>query len=254
MKYTLNGKGCFASSQHIIKYNRYLRTWHILLVKWKSIQWPALKIRDIGFGPCHRLPNTIARIKSFVLQRDTCVRVRPRGIANRIIKEVSDQKGGPGSVVGIATGYALDGPEIESRWGRDFPHLSRRPWGPHSLLYNGYRVFPGGKNGRSVTLTTPFQCRGQERVELYLYCPLWAVRPVQSHSACARVHFSFFYFTDQKVVGPSSDLMSSHWSLKSRNSQYTYGEFRIIHTAFIYSSLALHPVRVKVTRTTAYWL
>jgi len=31
----------------------------------------------------------------------------------------------PGSVVGIATGYGLDGPEIESRWGRDFPHLSR---------------------------------------------------------------------------------------------------------------------------------
>jgi hypothetical protein len=33
--------------------------------------------------------------------------------------------GGPGSVVGIATGYGLDGPGIESRWGRDFPHLSR---------------------------------------------------------------------------------------------------------------------------------
>ena len=32
---------------------------------------------------------------------------------------------GPGSVVGIATGYGLDGPGIESRWGRDFPHLSR---------------------------------------------------------------------------------------------------------------------------------
>jgi len=31
---------------------------------------------------------------------------------------------GPGSVVGIATGYGMDGPEIESRWGRDFPHLS----------------------------------------------------------------------------------------------------------------------------------
>ena len=30
-----------------------------------------------------------------------------------------------GSVVGIATGYGLDGPGIESRWGRDFPHLSR---------------------------------------------------------------------------------------------------------------------------------
>ena len=32
---------------------------------------------------------------------------------------------GPGSEVGIATAYGLDGPGIESRWGRDFPHLSR---------------------------------------------------------------------------------------------------------------------------------
>ena len=32
---------------------------------------------------------------------------------------------GPGSVVGIATAYGLDGPGIESRWGRDFLHLSR---------------------------------------------------------------------------------------------------------------------------------
>ena len=32
---------------------------------------------------------------------------------------------GPGSVVGIATGYGLDGPGIESRWRRDFPDLSR---------------------------------------------------------------------------------------------------------------------------------
>jgi len=38
--------------------------------------------------------------------------------------------GGPGSVVGIATGYGLDGPGIESRWGRDFPHLSRPALGP----------------------------------------------------------------------------------------------------------------------------
>ena len=32
---------------------------------------------------------------------------------------------GPGSVVGIATAYELDGPGIESRWERGFPHLSR---------------------------------------------------------------------------------------------------------------------------------
>ena len=37
---------------------------------------------------------------------------------------------GPGSSVGIATGYRLDGPEIESRWGRNFPHLSRQALRP----------------------------------------------------------------------------------------------------------------------------
>jgi hypothetical protein len=37
---------------------------------------------------------------------------------------------GPGSSVGIATGYGLDGPGIESRWGQDFPHLSRPALGP----------------------------------------------------------------------------------------------------------------------------
>jgi hypothetical protein len=36
----------------------------------------------------------------------------------------------PGSVVGIATGYPLDGPGIEFRWGRGFPHLSRPALGP----------------------------------------------------------------------------------------------------------------------------
>jgi hypothetical protein len=43
---------------------------------------------------------------------------------------------GPGSSVVTATGYGLDGPGIESRWGL---------WGPPSLRYNGYRVFPGGR-------------------------------------------------------------------------------------------------------------
>ena len=52
---------------------------------------------------------------------------------------------GPGSVVGIATAYGLDGPGIESRWGEIFRASPDRPWGPPSLLYNGYRVFPGGK-------------------------------------------------------------------------------------------------------------
>jgi len=34
---------------------------------------------------------------------------------------------GPGSVVGMATAYGLDGPEIESRWGEIFRTSPDRP-------------------------------------------------------------------------------------------------------------------------------
>jgi len=51
---------------------------------------------------------------------------------NKICDIMSNKvkKSGPGSSVGIATGYGLDGPGIESRWGRDFPHLFRPALGP----------------------------------------------------------------------------------------------------------------------------
>ena len=50
---------------------------------------------------------------------------------------------GPGSVVGIATVYGLNSPGIESQWGGEiFRTCPDRHWGPPSLLYNGYRVFP----------------------------------------------------------------------------------------------------------------
>ena len=61
------------------------------------------------------------------------------------------------SSVGIETRYGLDGPGIESRWGRNFRTGPDRPWGPTSLLYNEYRVFPVGKErpGREPA-THPF--------------------------------------------------------------------------------------------------
>jgi hypothetical protein len=55
---------------------------------------------------------------------------RPKMLVETLKSTVSLNTGkehfcGPGSIVGIATAYGLDGPGIESRWGRDFPHLSR---------------------------------------------------------------------------------------------------------------------------------
>jgi hypothetical protein len=64
---------------------------------------------------------------------------------------------GPGSSVGIATGYGLDGPGIDPGEGQIFRTCPDRPWGPSSLLYNGYRVFPGGKErpGRDADPSPP---------------------------------------------------------------------------------------------------
>jgi hypothetical protein len=86
-----------------------------------------------------------------------------------------------GSSVGIATGYELDGPGIEFRWGRDFPHLSRPALGPtqpHVQWVPGLsrgRKWPGRDTDPSP-LRVP---RSKSRVELYLYSPLWPSWPVK---------------------------------------------------------------------------
>ena len=44
--------------------------------------------------------------------------------------QYSTKKRNRDSAVGIATRYELDGPGIESRWGRGFQHLSRQALRP----------------------------------------------------------------------------------------------------------------------------
>ena len=70
-----------------------------------------------------------------------------------VFRPTFKRSSGPVSVVGLATGYELDGPGMESLWGRDVSHLSRMDQGPTQLPVNGYRVFPGVKSDRGVTLT-----------------------------------------------------------------------------------------------------
>ena len=101
---------------------------------------------------------------------------------------------GPGSVVGIATGCGLDSPGIESRWGARFSAPVQTGPGAHPASCTmGTGSFPEVKSGRGVTLTPhPLPVPWSKKDRAIPLLPLWAVRSVQSLSACTRVHFSFY--------------------------------------------------------------
>jgi hypothetical protein len=64
----------------------------------------------------------------------------------------------------------------------------------------GTGSFPGVKSGRGVTLTPrPLLVSCSRKGRAIHLLPLWAVRPVQSLSACTKVHFSFLLTYDGAV-------------------------------------------------------
>ena len=88
------------------------------------------------------------------------------------------------SVSRLTTGWKVRG---SNPGGARFSARSDRPWGPTSLLYNGYQVFPGGKirpgraadhspllvpwswKGRAIPLPTLWATTGPVTGTLYLY-------------------------------------------------------------------------------------
>jgi hypothetical protein len=97
-----------------------------------------------------------------------------------------------GRVLRLATGWAVRGSNPVG--GEIFRTCPDRPWGPPSLLYNGYRAFTGGKErpGRDADpshLLVPWSWKDRAIPLL----PLWTVRTVQSLSAYTRMHFTFIF-------------------------------------------------------------
>ena len=128
---------------------------------------------------------------AFILRGRPCD-TSTRRIDLLISVEVSNNSG-PGSVVGIATGYGLDGPGIESRRGSRFSAPVQTGPGAHPASSTmGSVSFPGERAaGAWRWPLTPFKCRWSWKSRAIPVLPLWAVRPVQSLRACTRVHFTF---------------------------------------------------------------
>ena len=86
----------------------------------------------------------------------------------------------PGSSVGIATGYGLNGPGIDSRWGARFSAPVQTGLGAHPASCTiGTGSFPGVKwPGRGVDHPAPSSAEVERRVQLYICSPSGPSWPV----------------------------------------------------------------------------
>ena len=90
------------------------RNYRMEIAAW-SVQWLGKCLEDPGFDS--------TKGKKFFLISECTALFWDRD--SQYIYLAFFLRSGLGSSVGIAIGYGLDGPGIESRWERNFPHLSR---------------------------------------------------------------------------------------------------------------------------------
>ena len=123
---------------------------------------------------------------------------------------------GPGSSVGIATGYELDGPRSNPGGGRVSALVQTGPGVHPASCTMGTGYYPGLKSGQGVTLTPHFLLVPWSRKSRAIpLLPLWAVRPVQSLSACTRVPFTFNSVMQSGIQDTNSGLLEKNTGVSS---------------------------------------
>jgi len=151
---------------------------------------------------------------------------------------------GLGRIVGIATGYGLDGLWIESRWGARFSaHVQTSP-GPHPASCTmGTGSFPGVKSGRGVTLTSPpSSAVVKKRVELYLYSPYG---PYGLYRASMPVQGCTFYF----------DVTAETWPSCLPFSEILYSNLHCVqHFLPVQTGPGVHPASCKMGTGSFPWV
>ena len=109
--------------------------------------------------------------------------------------------------------------------------------GAHSASCTmGTEYFPGVKSGRGVTLNPhpPSSAVGHEKVG-----PLWAVRPVQSLSACTRVHFTLPFQRNIIIIVLYSITVCRHKAVTYWQMNFTKIIKFCIQQMFLFTAFSL---------------
>jgi hypothetical protein len=106
----------------------------------------------------------------------------------------------------LASGYWLragrSGDRILLEGARFYAPVQIGPGAHPASCTIGTKSFPGVKSGRGVTLTPhPLLEPWSWKSRAIPLLPLWAVRPVQSLSACTRAHFTSFWLRRSYKTG-----------------------------------------------------
>jgi len=132
-------------------------------------------------------------------------------------------------------------------WGPRFPAPVQNDPGAHqSSCAMGSGSFPEVKRGRNLTLTShPLLVPRSRKITAIPLLPLWAVRPVQSFSACTRVHFTLSFkfvsyyiwiHTETRVANVTS-LFACNFTLRVR--QMKRAAYKYVYLVISFGNISL---------------
>jgi hypothetical protein len=156
-------------------YKRFSLIFRLLLECWRWIRH-AFSIRLCAATPC----SVICQANEIPIFISYCVVTLCYSNNNNLVWNLKNYflsclfyLGRRDSSVGIATGYGLDGPGIDSRWGETYSAPVQTGPGAHPASYTmGTGSFSGVKRpGRGVDHPPPSSAEVKEGLELYLYSP-----------------------------------------------------------------------------------
>jgi hypothetical protein len=136
------------------------------------------------------------------VQFDCCYDSRPLQTLHEVQWTRYSRLGNCGIVWGLCgPGWTVQG--SNPGWGARFSAPVQTGPGAHPASCTmGIGSFPGVKSGQGVTLIPqPLLVPWSRKGRAIPLLSLWAVRPVQSLSACTRVHFTFYLHGSCGVSG-----------------------------------------------------